>query len=72
MRETAMRTRLRRRRFWLVLGWRAASRLAARTPATHMVRPYLVALDRTAEGWYWRQVRRRRHSPAPIRPTWTR
>ena len=68
----AMRAILWRPRFWLVLGWRATSRLAAATPSTHAARPYLVALNRAAEGRYWRQVRCRRHSSAPVRPIWTR
>ena len=65
-----MRSVLRRPRSWLVLGWRAAARLARRTPPGHAARPYALAASRLAEDRYWRQVRRRRQSPRPVVPKW--
>ena len=67
-----MRKVVRRPRFWLVLGWKAAMRLARRTPLDHPARPFVLAAGRTAEDWYWRQVRSHLRSAQPVRPRWTK
>ena len=52
--------KLRSRRFWLVLAWRAIARLLGRTPRAHPAWPPLLSLSHALEGRYWRQIRRRR------------
>jgi hypothetical protein len=53
--------KLRQRRLWLLLAWKAIARALARTPHHHPAWSYLYAASRAAENGYWRQVHTRLH-----------
>ena len=58
--------KLRQRRLWLLLAWKAIARALARTPDHHPAWSYLYAASRAAENGYWRQVHARLYNRSRV------